>query len=69
MTKLTTQVVPNTWNKKPMFTVYEIEHVEIAKASKKKVGDIFKPIINIGMTKAKAICDHSKELAEFVGVE
>lgn len=68
MSELKTAVVKNKFNGKEMFTVYDVEHIELAEQLGKNINEMkaFKPIINIGMKKAKALFNHSDALADFV---
>lgn len=57
MTMTTTKVIPNTYNDKPMFSIYKIDDKGEAAA---------KPVFNCGITKVKYIAEHLEELKKFL---
>lgn len=56
-----TKVFEDEFKGNAMFSIWEVDE------DGKRVGDY--PIVNFGMTKAKAIVKHNEELLEFVDTE
>jgi len=52
-----TKVLPNDFNSKPMFSIYEFD---------KEGNKNFKPLVNMGMKKAELILKHVEDLKKYV---
>ena len=64
-----TKVFPNTFNKKPMFTVKKVDAagvpaVEFCRETGAKKDK--KPALNLGLAKCKYVLEHLDELKQFV---